>query len=147
MIKLIDGRWAFVSRKTQRPLAYYNGPGTPPSSWVEKHDRRYQQTKNIEEASYVGNMGVMELVKFHKTATPEQKKKFEDHKNKNRHKDAWNLVQKVTGTKLHKSVMESKDILSKAGAGQEGTDELAKTYMKDTPGQNFKSFKSYIKNK
>lgn len=37
------------------------------------------------------------------------------------------------------------DILPKAGAGQDGTDELAKTYMKDTPGQNFKKFKDYIK--
>lgn len=37
------------------------------------------------------------------------------------------------------------DILPKAGAGQDGTVELAKTYMKDTPGQNFKKFKDYIK--
>lgn len=41
------------------------------------------------------------------------------------------------------------DILPKAGAGQEGTDELVNTYIDDTPGQNVKimSFKEFIKNK
>jgi hypothetical protein len=53
----------------------------------------------------------------------------------------------VTGVKLHKSVHEQvkSDILPKAGAGQDGTDELTKTYMKDTPGQNYKKFREYIK--
>jgi hypothetical protein len=53
----------------------------------------------------------------------------------------------VTGVKLKKIVNEEikPDILPKAGAGQDGTDELVKTYMKDTPGQNFKKFKDYIK--
>jgi hypothetical protein len=37
------------------------------------------------------------------------------------------------------------DILPKSGAGQDGTDELVKTYMKDTPGQSYKRFKDYIK--
>jgi len=37
------------------------------------------------------------------------------------------------------------DILPKSGAGQDGTDELAKTYMKDTPGQSYKKFREYIK--
>jgi len=45
------------------------------------------------------------------------------------------------------------DILPKSGAGQDGTDELRKTYQKDTPGQQVKeprkiaSFKTYKKNK
>jgi hypothetical protein len=36
-----------------------------------------------------------------------------------------------------------KDILPKSGAGQLGTDELRKTYQKDTPGQNITRFKDY----
>jgi hypothetical protein len=43
---------------------------------------------------------------------------------------------------------ESKiDILDKSGAGQEGTDELLNTYLKDTPGQSRKllRFKQYTK--
>ena len=38
------------------------------------------------------------------------------------------------------------DILQKAGAGQEGTDELADTYKKDTPVQKeIMRFKEFIK--
>jgi hypothetical protein len=37
----------------------------------------------------------------------------------------------------------SPDILPKSGAGQLGTDELRKTYQKDTPGQNITRFKDY----
>lgn len=38
----------------------------------------------------------------------------------------------------------SPDILPKAGAGQDGTDTLVKSYMTDTPGQKkIKNFKEY----
>ena len=39
------------------------------------------------------------------------------------------------------------DILPKSGAGQDGTEDLVKSYMKDTPGQDFKKFKEYIKHR
>lgn len=105
--------------------------------------------KKIEEASYAGNIGLMELIKFHKVATDDQKKQLHNHIQKKNNKGAWDLVQAVTKTKLHKSVMEeiSPDILPKAGAGQDGTDELVKTYINDTPGQSLKSFKEYTKKK
>ena len=35
------------------------------------------------------------------------------------------------------------DILPKAGAGQEGTDELANTYKNDTPGQSERKIDSF----
>jgi len=41
----------------------------------------------------------------------------------------------------------SPDILPKAGAGQDGTDTLVKSYTRDTPGQakkKVKSFKNYM---
>jgi hypothetical protein len=40
-----------------------------------------------------------------------------------------------------------KDILPKSGAGQEGTDEVVDTYLKDTPGQEkgILSFRNYLK--
>lgn len=103
--------------------------------------------KELNEASYAGNIGIMELIKFKQKASTEQKKKFDDHVKNKRHKDAWKMVQDVTGVKLHKSVHEEvkSDILPKSGAGQDGTDELAKTYMKDTPGQDYTKFKEYIK--
>ena len=147
MLKQKDGKWVFVSKKTQRPLAYYRGEGKPSDEWVAKQERRVQYFKHMNEASYEGNIGIMELIKFHKSATPDQKKKLDTHIKQKNHKKAWDLVQHVTGTKLHKSVMESKDILPKSGAGQEGTDELVKSYLRDTPGQSLKSFKEFTKNK
>lgn len=153
MLRKVRGKWALVSKKTQRPLAYYNGEGKPSDEWVKKQERRIQFFKHgfneqVCEAAYAGNIGIMELIKFKKKASDEQRKQFDDHLKNKRHKEAWNLVQNVTGTNLHKSVNEEvkPDILPKAGAGQEGTQEIVKTYIKDTPGQNFKSFRQYVKN-
>ena len=104
--------------------------------------------KILKEAAYAGNIGIMELIKFKSNATPEQKKKFDDHVKNKKHKDAWKLVQSVTGVKLHKSVTEQKkspnpDILPVSGAGQDGTNILMNNYKNDTPGQGLKSFKDY----
>jgi hypothetical protein len=154
MLKQVDGKWALVSRKTQRPLAYYKGDGKPSDDWVAKQERRIQFFKQgfseqLCEAAYAGNIGIMELIKFKQKATPDQKKTFDDHVKNKRNKDAWKMVQDVTGVKLHKSVNEGikPDILPKAGAGAWGTDGLANTYKKDTPGQDVKKFKEYIKHR
>ena len=105
--------------------------------------------KILKEAAYAGNIGIMELVKFKQKANDKEKKEFDDHLKNKRHKEAWETVQRVTGVKLHKSVHEEikPDILPPAGAGNDGTNTLVKTYMNDTPGQGkIKSFKDY-KNK
>ena len=104
--------------------------------------------KILKEAAYAGNIGIMELIKFKSNATPEQKKKFDDHVKNKKHKDAWKLVQDVTGMKLHKSVTEQKkipkaEILPISGAGEDATDTLVNNYKNDTPGQGLKSFKDY----
>jgi len=99
----------------------------------------------FNEAAYIGNIGAMELVKFHRSATSEQKKQLKSHiQNKNR-KEAWNLVRDVTGVKLHKSVGEEvkPDILPPSGAGQWGTDRARNKYLNGTPGQGFKLYKKY----
>ena len=57
---------------------------------------------------------------------------------------------KLKGSTIVKGeCVNSINILPKAGAGQEGTDELLDTYLKGTPGQSRKlmTFKSYYKNK
>ena len=97
--------------------------------------------EQITEAGYTGNIGIMELVKFQQKASPEQKKMLQSYIDKKKVKDAWKLVQDVTGMKLHKSVHEEH------GAGEWGTDELRKKYQKDTPGQKIKSFSDYVKTK
>jgi hypothetical protein len=103
--------------------------------------------EQITEAGYTGNIGIMELVKFQQKASPEQKKMLQSLINSKKAKDAWKLVQDVTGMKLHKSVHEavSPDILPKAGAGQDGTATLVNTYKNDTPGykRKIKTFKEF----
>lgn len=103
----------------------------------------------VDEAAYVGNVGMMELIKFHQKANAEQKKKLQQHiKNKEGSK-AWKHIQSVTDVKLHKSVNETTkpDILPVAGAGQWGTDILRQNYQNATPGQQIKKFKDYTKHK
>lgn len=94
MLRHVNGKWALVSKKTQRPLAYYKGEGKPSDEWVAKQERRIQFFKQ-------------------------------------------GFGESVT----------SPDILPKAGAGAWGTTELVKTYIKGTPGQDFKKFKDYIKSR
>lgn len=105
--------------------------------------------KQLNEASYAGNIGIMELVKFKQKANDSQKKQFDSLVKNKKQKEAWKLVQDVTGVKLHKSVHEEikPDILPKSGAGQEGTCELVDTYKNDTPGQGtkLKTFKEFRK--
>jgi len=102
----------------------------------------FKSFQQLREAAYAGNIGIMELIKFKQKATPEQKKHFEELLAKKKNKEVWDLVQHVTGVKLHKSVHEEKekkvpnpDILPVSGAGQDGTDTLVKNYKRDTPGQ------------
>jgi hypothetical protein len=54
----------------------------------------------ISEAAYEGNIGMMEVMKFHQKATDEQKKKFKEHLANKNHKEAWKMIQHVSGTKL-----------------------------------------------
>jgi ABC-type transporter MlaC component len=101
----------------------------------------------VDEAAYVGNIGAMELVKFHRRATPKQKKQLQSHIANKKHEEFRNLIKQVTGVQLHKSVNEKQEFVSKAGAGEEGRAESVNKYKKDTPGQNIASFKDYMKTK
>jgi hypothetical protein len=105
--------------------------------------------KTLNEATYAGNIGVMELVKFYQRATPSMVTDLKRLIAQKKEREAWKMVQNVTGVKLHKSVNEAKnikpDILPVSGAGQEGTDNVRKKYQSETPGQSFKKFKEYTK--
>ena len=61
----------------------------------------------VDEAAYVGNIGAMEMFKFYQKASKEEKKKLKSLISDKKSKEAWKLVQDVTGTKLHKSVNEA----------------------------------------
>jgi hypothetical protein len=58
-------------------------------------------TQNVKEASYAGNIGMMEVFKFYEIANPEQLSHFKFLMKMKQTKEAWELIQSVTGTKLH----------------------------------------------
>lgn len=45
-LQQVDGRWALVSKKTGRPLAYYKGEGKPSDEWIADQERRIQYFKH-----------------------------------------------------------------------------------------------------
>jgi hypothetical protein len=55
----------------------------------------------LNELVYPGNIGIMELAKFFKVATDEQKNHFKKLKESNP-EEAWEYMQEVIGVKLEK---------------------------------------------
>lgn len=93
---------------------------------TDKNGRKYPAKKiklgsEIQEASYKGNIGIMELTKFHSAASPKDKAVFSalmmkkskassEHEASQLASQIWDHVQKVTNTRLHQ--MENKELLS-----------------------------------
>lgn len=48
-LKEIGGRWALVSIKTGKPLAYYDGEGKPSLDWVQSEERRINYFKHMNK--------------------------------------------------------------------------------------------------
>jgi hypothetical protein len=67
---------------------------------LAKMSLRKEQFEELDEAAYVGNIGIMELAKFYQKADPRQVETFKKLLNMKDYKRAWALVQGVTGTKL-----------------------------------------------
>jgi hypothetical protein len=61
----------------------------------------FSDYRELNELAYKGNIGIMELVKFHKIATPDQSRKMKELIATGKHDEAWQHLQKVTGVKLH----------------------------------------------
>jgi hypothetical protein len=85
MLKQVNGKWALVSKSTQRPLAYYKGEGKPSQEWVSKQERRIQYFKHgmgeavnikpdILPKSGGGQDGTNTLRKSYQKDTPGQSK-------------------------------------------------------------------------
>jgi hypothetical protein len=72
---------------------------------------------SVNEASYEGNVGIMELIKFKQTATSEQRQQFTKLMNDGDIEGVWQLVQDVTGVKLHPmKARELAETIRKIGA-------------------------------
>lgn len=75
-------------------------PDAPSKPDQSKQTQSGQGATKVREASYPGNIGVMEVYKFLKLATPEQVKIFKKLIDDKQFKTAWALIQGVTGIKL-----------------------------------------------
>lgn len=70
-------------------------------AWISDQKKRRNITEStIEEASYAGNIGIMELVKFNQIATDAEKKHLKHLISSKKAKEAWKLVQDKLGVKL-----------------------------------------------
>jgi len=49
MLKMVNGKWAIVSKTKGKPLAYYDGEGKPDEEWIKKQEKRIQYFKNKKE--------------------------------------------------------------------------------------------------
>lgn len=56
--------------------------------------------KPINETGYPGNIGIMELVKFMRTASDDEKSLFDSLLQSKKTLAAWKLLQQVTGSQL-----------------------------------------------
>jgi len=54
----------------------------------------------LKEASYPGNIGMMEMFKFYSIATDEQKAKLKEFMESHQLKKAWDFMQLIVGIKL-----------------------------------------------
>jgi hypothetical protein len=84
-------------RKKPRRAAY--GPG-PYGGYGYLSGYSGDGGGSVGEASYPDNIGMMEISKFFKIASKEEKKTLKDLIGKKKFKVAWNLIQRVTGVKL-----------------------------------------------
>ena len=68
----------------------------------------------VQEAAYDGNIGMMELAKFYMKASPADKQKLQDAIKSKRFKDAWKMIEKVTGVKLKGAEFATEDVTERS---------------------------------
>jgi len=68
----------------------------------------------VQEAAYDGNIGMMELAKFYMKASPADKQKLQDAIKNKRFKEAWKMVEKVTGVKLKGAEFATEDVTERS---------------------------------
>lgn len=56
--------------------------------------------KTFLEATYSGNIGMMEMFKFYQVASAEQKARMKELIMGGKHKEAWDFLKQVTGVEL-----------------------------------------------
>ena len=60
-----------------------------------------QEPELLDEASYPGNLGMVEMFKFYQVASEEQKREMKHLMKLEKFAEAWEMLQRVTKVKLH----------------------------------------------
>lgn len=71
MLKMVNGKWAIVSKSEGKPLVYYKGEGKPSKEWIEREEKRIKYFKHKKEEK---------VMKTYKVFA-EELKKWKDVKN------------------------------------------------------------------
>ena len=61
----------------------------------------FEIEKDVNEAAYTGNIGMMEMFKFYEKASESEKKTMKELITAKKMKEAWDFLQKVTGVSLN----------------------------------------------
>jgi hypothetical protein len=77
-------------------------------------------TQTIEEASYPGNIGAMEVFKFMQKADPEKKELLKKLIAKKDYSRAWELIQDLTGVKLQGKEFSTENFADGKNPGRKG---------------------------
>lgn len=102
----LDALEKILQRKTDTPhdKLYYSAQVAKSHRNIDAkqlkklHDIMYEES--IAEANYKGNIGAMELFKFYQVAKEAEKNELKKLIQAKKTKDAWQLIQKITGMKL-----------------------------------------------
>jgi hypothetical protein len=86
----VKNYWALVMSITKKMMGLKEGISF----------KEFLVFENLLEASYEGNLGMMEMFKFYEVATPEQKQQMKSLLQNEKQEDAWELLQQVTKVKL-----------------------------------------------
>jgi hypothetical protein len=98
----VDGRKWIVKKGDGNTYRKYSLPN--------RYDYQYGRSvkRDVNEASYANNVGVMELIKFNRLASTKDKNDLTNHIKNNRRKEISDLIHKVTGIRLHPSFINKK---------------------------------------
>jgi hypothetical protein len=90
----------FITEKWSKKYKSSINCSNPKGFSQKAHCAGRKKNEDVEEASYPGNIGAMEVAKFYMIASPEQKKQVQQLIANKEFHTAWKIIQKATGVKL-----------------------------------------------
>lgn len=90
----------FITEKWSKKYKQSINCSNPKGFSQRAHCQGRKKNEDVEEASYPGNIGAMEVAKFYMIADPEQKKQVQQLIANKEFQKAWRIIQAVTGVKL-----------------------------------------------